>query len=196
MKRSRGNCSTPPKIDIFSPNWRAAAPTPWPRSSIVKPRSESWRIYTWERWVRELGEEILELLSPGAERELFQPAPLGFDNGGRAHGCVLEQLERDGMQLLDAASLPAKIWKSDSLDRAVAANTNCPGEKRVARDLTGDAAAIQLQDDFVFGDLAQVLGVGFALIDHAQFSFGEFHFGKQLRAFASVEIENGHRLVG
>src|ERR1700730_2032862 len=166
------------------------------RSSTGQRRSESWRIYTWKRWVRELGEEILQLFSTGAERELFHPAPLGLDDRGRAHGCVLEQLERDGMQLFDAAPFAAEIWKSDSLDRAVAPDANCPGQQRVARDLTGNAAAIQLQDDFVFGDFAQVLGVGFALIDHAQLFFGEFHFGKQFRAFASVEIENGDWFVG
>ena len=68
-------------------------------------------------------------------------------------------------------------------------------QERVARHLSGHAAAIELQDDLVPCDLAQVIGVRFALVTDAQFPGRKIQFGQKFFTFSAVEIDYGHRLA-
>ena len=107
----------------------------------------------------------------------------------------LSNSSRDRLQLRRRAAFAAKIRERDAFDRAVAADANRARKQRVARNLSRHAAAIELKDDFVFGDFADVIGVGFAFVVNPQFSGRELQFLQKFRAFPAIEIENRHRFV-
>jgi len=71
-------------------------------------------------------------------------------------------------------AFPAKIGKCEPLNCAIATKANRPAKKRVTRHLSGDAAAIELEDNFVPCHLAQVIAVWFALVVDEQFSRRKF----------------------
>src|SRR5260370_33744540 len=84
--------------------------------------------------------------------------------------------------------------KQEPLNRAVAADENRLSQERAARHLSGHAAAIELEDDLVPCDLAQVIGVRFAPVTDAQFPGRKIQLGQKFFPFSAVEIEDGHRL--
>ena len=91
--------------------------------------------------------------------------------------------------------MAAEVGKSEPINRAVAADANSSGKQRVARDLPGNAASIELEDDFMARDFAQIIRICLALLVHAQFAGWEFQFGEELFAFSAIEIENSDRLA-
>ena len=97
-----------------------------------------------------------------------------FNNQGGAPIRVRKQAGGDLGQVVHGAPFAAGLGKNDALNRAVAAHANRAGQKRIARDLARHAAAIQLQNDFVPGDFAQIIRIRFSFLDHAQFSIGKF----------------------
>ena len=119
-------------------------------------------------------EKICELLSHGLKGELLQRAPLRFGHDRAAGIDVVQQLQRDGSDFVDRASFAASFWKRDSFNRAVAARANHPAKKRVPRDLSRHSATVELQNDFMFRDFAQIIRVRFSLLNQPQFSIGKF----------------------
>src|SRR5260370_11361183 len=84
--------------------------------------------------------------------------------------------------------------KQEPLNRAVAADENRLSQERAARHLSGHAAAIDLEDDLVPCELAQVIGVRFAPVTDAQFPGRKSQLGQKFFAFSAVQIEDGHGL--
>src|ERR1043166_8935330 len=139
------------KIDNGSRNWRGMAPRP-------------------------SREKIGELRADGSKREPLECAPLRFDDDLRARARVREQLLGDCAELIDRPTGAARARKCNSFDRAVAADTRTSAKQRVARDLAGHMAAVELKDDLMFRHLAQVIGIRLPFLDQAKFAPREFKF--------------------
>ena len=77
------------------------------------------------------------------------------------------------------------------IDRTVSADARHATEKCVARDLTGNKTAVELQNNFVAADFAQVIGISQATIDHAQAARRKLERREKFCAGAPIAIENG-----
>src|SRR6202049_415915 len=168
------------KIDIFSHASRTAGPK-WSRKSSTGAckckRSRSCICGCCKRRRREQlqsREKLYELRVNRLKRKLLQGTPLRFGNKRGTGTDIAQQLQRDGSDFVDRASSAAALRKRDSFNRAISAHASGPAKKRVTRDLPRHAAAVQLQNDFMPRDLAQIIRVRFSFLDDAQFSIGKF----------------------
>ena len=95
---------------------------------------------------------------------------------------VHKQPERSFADLLDRAVETAALRKRETIDRAVSADARNAAEQGVASDLSGDETCVELEDDFVPRDLAQIIGIGQFPIENAQFPGAETKAREKPRA--------------
>src|SRR5262249_50867161 len=156
------------------------------------PQPQNWierYVRAWGHAPLQTGEKELELFPHCRKRQAFRPARLRFDNCGSTFVLVAQKVESNRAQLFGRLSLATGTGESDSFGRAIAPDTNCPRQQRVARDLARDAAPIELEDNFVSRHLAQIVRVGLAFLDHSQFTGRKVQLTQQPPASASIEVE-------
>lgn len=89
----------------------------------------------------------------------------GVIDGGGVGLVVAEEEGGDFTELIGVAREPAGVGEGDAVDGAVAAYAGEAGQKGIAGYLAGDGAAVQLEEDAMAGDEAQVIWVWEAALD-------------------------------
>src|SRR5438132_1197526 len=109
-------------------------------------------------------------------------------------GLICQQTLCNFDQLGVATFFATRFRKRDPLNRAIAAHANRAGEESIARYLPGNTAAIELENNFMTRDFAQIGAIVHPFFVHPNFS--KAHFANELRLATPTEIENRHRLFG
>ena len=107
----------------------------------------------------ERAEKICELQTRRLKGEPLQYELLRFSHNCRARLGVSQQVKRDRRYFVDPPPFAAGFWERDPFNRAIAADANGPAQKRIARDLAGHVAAVQLQDKLMPCHNAQIIRI-------------------------------------
>src|SRR5204862_3536884 len=139
--------------------------------------------------------EFGEVFRDDSETEKFHCGRNQSGDAGPIKFSIRQQARSNLLNLLDRPPEAAAFGKSKTVDRAIAAHTRNAAEQCIARDLSGNEARIQLQDNFVARHFSQVIRIGEFFRADAQLVRAKSDFGKKPRASPAIVIENGNRFL-
>jgi len=113
---------------------------------------------------------------------------------GSSLGLICQQTLCNFDQLGVPPFFATRFWKRDPLNRTITAHASGAAEESVTCHLSWNAAAIELENNFMTRDFAQIGAIAHPFFVYPNFS--KAHFANKLGPATPIEIENRHRLFG